>query len=229
MCGGGSTTATTSPVYYGPYGAGRTGSAQGQAQAQNISTAAAPVLGQAQAIGNQSAAMANQDAQNPGYGTGTSLYQNEAAGNYLNGSPALTNQEQENQASANRAAGDATAQQKSSMERAGMGFSTSNQEAAQNATAQQNANAMNTNAQLIGQNYENERNIQNQAPQEMNQNMANQVNMNQAGISALYSPLTAAANLNSSMWTGGQAINPDSTVIQQPGMLDYAGQILGML
>lgn len=224
---GGTTNTTTNPVYYGPYGTGV--QTQGETNANAISDASQPAFAQSQAIAGQTAGMAAQNAQNPGYANASSMYNNEIQGKYLNGSPALTTQENSNQTQANRAAGDQAAQIKSGDQRAGMGFSTADQQAQQGAQAQQNANAMNTNAQLIGSNYTNERNIQNQAPSQLNSNLSNQLNMNQAGISALYSPLTAQGSLNSAIYSGGSVATPDSTVTQNPSGLDLAGQVLGML
>jgi hypothetical protein len=229
MCGGGTTTEQQNPQYFGPYGQGTAGSTTGQSTATDVSNASQPAFAAAQTIGANSAGMASSNAQNPGYGTANGLYNSELQGNYLNGSPALSAQENSNQTQANRAAGDQAAQIKGSDARAGMSFSTADQQAQQGAEAQQNANAMNTNAQLIGNNYANERGIQNQAGAQMNQHLANQLNMNQAGISALYSPLTAQANLNTGLWAGGQVSTPNAEIIQNPGPLDYAGQILGML
>lgn len=226
---GGTTTATTNPVFFGAYGNGTAGSQQGQNTANQVSTDSQSAYSQAKNIADQSAAMASTNAQNPGFGAANGLYNSEIQGNYLNGSPQLSSQLASNQTQANRAAGDQAAQIKGSDARAGMSFSTADQQAQENAQAQQGANAMNTNAQLIGSNYANERNIQNQAPSQLNANMSNQLNQNQAGISALYSPLSAQASLNSGLYSGGQVATPDSTVIQKPSGLDVVGQVLGML
>lgn len=227
-CLGGSTDQVTQdPTYFGPYGTGV--QPQGQTNADAISKASQDPFAQSQAIAQNTAATATQNAASPVYGAANGLYENEVQGDYLNGNPALTKQLQATQQQANQSAGNQVAQIKGADQRAGMQFSTADQEAQQGAQAQQNATAQETNAGAINQNYQNERQIQNQAPQLANQNQANQLNMGQAGISALYSPLTAAANLNTGLYSGGSVATPNTALIQQPGALDYLTQILGAL
>lgn len=226
--GGGTQQVTQNPVWYGPYG--ETGTNQKAIDDRaSVMNASYPNFQKSQTIANQTAGMAQQGAQNPGFSQVNSLANNELNGKYLNGNPALTNQIASVQQQANRAAGDQAAQIRSGQQRAGMGFSTANQEAQQGAQAAQNANAMNTSANATLQNYQTERANQNNAGNLLNSNLTNQLNLNQAGISALYSPLSAQANLQTGLYTGGQTATPNTQIIQKPGMLDYASQILGML
>lgn len=230
MCdsaGQSSTQVTQNPQFFGPYGTGA--SQKGLDTANAVSDASTAPFAQSQAIAKSTAAKATTAANDPGLSAANGLYRSEINGDYLNGSPALTAQENATQAMANRAAGDQSAQIRSSDQRAGMAFSTADRQAQQGAQATQNANAMQSNAQAALQNYQNERGIQQQAPGQLNTNLSNQLNLGQAGISALYSPLTAQANLNSGLFAGGQVATPNTAIVQKPGLIDYATQILGAL
>lgn len=225
--GGGASQVTQNPIYYGPYGTGA--SPQGAATAGDLGSANKVAASQSYPIAQRTAQMTSAGASSPIYGQASSLYGNEVAGNYLNGNPALTNQLASNQAASNRSAGDQSAQIRGADQRSGMQFSTANQQAQQGAQASANANAMNTNANAIASNYANERQIQNQAPELLNQSQTAQANLNQAGVNAYQQPIATAANINSGLFSGGQVAVPNTSLIQNPSALDYASQIIGMI
>lgn len=227
MCGSKTQTITQpSTDIYGNPGVNRAG--QNTADAVNNSSMGTNgAYAQSQGIAQTASNTAQANANSPIYGQAQQLYGDELSGKYLNGSPALTGQLDATQALANRAAGDQSQQIQSGMNRAGMGFSTANQQAQQGAQATQNANAMQSNASAVLQNYENERQLQQGAPAAAAQSQNAQNAQSQNAIGDLYTPQNAQASLNSTLW--GSNSQPNETVLQQPGALDYLSQVIGMI
>lgn len=142
------------------------------------------------------------------YKMGEDLATRNVAGNYLNGSPQLDRAMAANRAGTMATAADATARLKSEFGKAGLSFSTANQQAAQSARTAAGADADRTSANAYLQNYMNERGIQNNAVQQFG-----------AARSAPLDYLGKQGNIISGLSSGGQVITPNSTQTLDPSKL----------
>lgn len=175
---------------------------QGVANRNQVEAALPGVTTQASQIGNA------------GSSSTANLAQDTINGNYLNGSPALWNQYNNILNQAGRQSADSNKNIQSQFNRAGMNFSTANQQAQQANTAANLSNATSTAANLLGSNYQAERAYQNNAPSLF----SNAQNL-------LFQPYQSETAINSAANGTNQLAAP--TLIQQPGPLDVFGQLAG--
>jgi hypothetical protein len=161
-----------------------------------------------------------QQAQSPLWGQAFSLYGDQINGNYLGGSPQLTDQINTMRAQSAREAGDQQADIASRYARTGNGLSTGVTQQLVNSGAAARARSDATQAGIIGQNYTRERDFQNRSIQ--NAEYASNVPANLYSLAnhTEFDPLSRSAQLAMQLSGGGQIAAPD--VIQKPGALDYA-------
>jgi hypothetical protein len=162
--------------------------------------------------GQDYAASLKTAASNPGWGTAQTNAVENAAGNYLNGSPELNRALAQNQATASAGAADTAARARSMLASNGMGFGTAQQQAEQAATAQGNEAAANTNALAYLQNYQAERGAQNNAGVQLSQSTAAPLSYLGSVGGAYTSGLTPAASLISGLGSGGSIYSSGSNV-----------------
>lgn len=154
----------------------------------------------------------------PAWGEAQGLATRNLSGAYLNGSPQLDRAMAENRAATMGAAADATARLKSQYGRAGMGWSTANQQAAQGAATTAAGEADRDAANTYLQNYQFERGNQNAAPGQYAQAAAAPFNYLSQGSSAILNPLQQQGNLLSALSSGGQVITPNTTQTLNPSL-----------
>lgn len=164
----------------------------------------------------------NTAASNPGWATAASEAGKTAGGAYLNGSPALQGQLNANYNRALSASADQNARIRSQFARSGMGFSTGNQQAQEANTAAAAGAAQGQNAQIIGQNYMQERQLQSQAPQELAAATGTPLSYLGAIPGAYLAPQQQQATITSGLSTG-QVATPSTAVYNKPGLAEESG------
>lgn len=158
------------------------------------------------------------DVNAPQWKSAENLATRNLSGAYLNGSPQLDRAMAANRAGTLAAASDATARIKSQFGKAGMGWSTGYQQAAQSNQAAAGADAGRTSANAYLQNYMNERQTQNAAPGQFAAAKAAPFNYLSQASQSVMSPLAAQGNLLSALSSGGQVITPNSTQTVNPSL-----------
>ena len=103
-----------------------------------------------------------------------------------------------------------------------MSFSTANQQAQEANRAAAAGQAQGQNAQIIGQNYMNERQLQAQAPQQLAQATGTPLSYLGQVPGAYLSPLQQQAGLVSGLSTG-QVATPSTAVYNKPGLAEESG------
>lgn len=232
MCfggGGGTTTntTTTNPIWYGSFG--ETSNGTGLAVRNGLYPQVTSAQALAQANNTNLTGQIQSAAQNPGWQTVQNLAQGQLQGDYLSGSAPLSDQIQSIQARAERDASNQASGIRDGMERAGIGFSTANQQAQQaNSTAQRSA-AMDMAAGVMSNNYARERGYQQSSPGMLDTSVSQPINYLGQLSGAYFDPLNKATD--STMKLAGVSMlgTPNVTVTQKPGALDYATGILGAL
>ncbi len=207
------------------------------------------------AQGNQSAQQLTQGlktaAQNPGFQAGQDLANKTIAGGFLGGTPEFNAALAKYQAGVGKTANqvkqgalassvDSTADQRSRYSRAGMGFSTGNQQAAQSAEAAgaARANELAAGIQQQGNQTEEAARVQNNlAERGAQQQGVNQLQTAQSTPlqylsqipSALNAPLAQEGQLVSGLASGGPIATPNTMITRQPGIYDYMLSTVGAL
>lgn len=161
-------------------------------------------------------------AANPGWAAAQKSASDTASGAYLGGSPQLQGQLNANYNRALSASADQDARIRSQFARSGMGFSTANQQAQEANRAAAAGQAQGQNAQIIGQNYMAERQLQSQAPQQLAAATQGQTSLLGQVPGAYLSPLTTQAGLVSGLSTG-QVATPSTAVYNKPGLAEESG------
>jgi len=161
-------------------------------------------------------------AANPGWASAQSSAARTAAGGYLGGSPELTGQLNANYNRALSASADQNARIQDQYAKSGMSFSTGNQQAQQANTAAAAGQAQGQNAQIIGQNYGAERQLQAQSPQQLAAATGGQAALLGQVPGAYLNPLQQQAGITSGLSTG-QIATPSTAIYNQPGLLQQSG------
>ena len=160
--------------------------------------------------GNTYAGASQGAAANPGWATAAGNANQNAAGDYLAGSPQLDTAlaTQRGQTMADAANQDARI--KSQFTQNGMGWSTGQQQAQEANNAAAGAQAANTSAQTYLQNYMNERANQNNAGTQLATATSQPLNYLSGVAGATQAPLAGAGNLISGLSSGGQVFQTGS-------------------
>lgn len=161
-------------------------------------------------------------ATNPGWATAAAEAGKTAGGSYLGGSPQLQGQLDANYNRALSASADQDARIRSQFARSGMSFSTANQQAQEANRAAAAGQAQGQNAQIIGQNYMAERQLQSQAPQQLATATGAPLSYLGAVPGAYMSPLQTQAGLVQGLSTG-QVATPSTAVYNKPGLAEESG------
>jgi hypothetical protein len=161
-------------------------------------------------------------AADPGWATAAAEAGKTAGGSYLSGSPQLKAQLDANYNRALSASADQDARIRSQFARSGMSFSTANQQAQEANRAAAAGQAQGQNAQVIGQNYMAERQLQSQAPQALATATGVPLSYLGAVPGAYMSPLQTQAGLVSGLSTG-QVATPSTAVYNKPGLAQESG------
>lgn len=103
-----------------------------------------------------------------------------------------------------------------------MSFSTANQQAQEANRAAAAGQAQGQNAQIIGQNYMQERQLQSQAPQQLAAATGTPLSYLGAVPGAYLSPLQQQAGLVQGLSTG-QVATPSTAVYNKPGLAEESG------
>lgn len=154
----------------------------------------------------------------PAWAEAQGLATRNLSGANLNGSPQLDKAMAENRAATLGAAADQNARTQSQFSKAGMGWSTANQQAAQAGTTAAAGTASRDASNTYLQNYQFERGNQNAAPGQFAQAAAAPFNYLSQGSSAVMSPLASQGNLLSALSSGGQVITPNTTQSVNPSL-----------
>lgn len=160
-----------------------------------------------------------EQAASPLWGQAFNMFGNQINGDYLGGSPQLTDQINTMRAQSARESGDQQADIASRYARTGNAVSTGVNQQFLNAGAASRARSDATQASIIGQNYTRERDFQNRALQSAE--YASDVPANLTSLANLtqFDPLNRGAQLAVQLSGGGQVAAPD--IIQKPGAVDY--------
>jgi hypothetical protein len=203
----------------------------GVEQRNRIFTALNGVAPGAEQAGADLAAGLRTASSDAGWGQAADLARRTIGGEYLKGSPELDSAMSKLYSRSQASAADQEARLKSDFGRAGMGFSTAHQQAAQNNRAAATANAGATEAAARLQNYQAERGYQNAAPQMLAQALGVPLDYLSQIPSAFLSPLLQEAQLVTGLATGGQTATPNTTVYKEEGIgnqvMKAVGPILG--
>lgn len=174
---------------------------------------------------SQNAVSALKDAAaNPGYAAAQGYAQRVINGDYLHGSPELDDQISKMRAASTRQVGDANAGIRDRFSRNGMGFSTANQQAQNNATALGTAGADAAEAATRFQNYSNERGYQNSGVDTLNSAVSAPLNYLSQVSSARLAPQAQMANIVQGLSGGGQTMPIPQDVAQGSS---YMGSLFG--
>jgi hypothetical protein len=215
---------TAPPVWADPLGPTSTGkrgvasySTSGAPQYRNQLFSAMGGMGPTlNAAGADAASHIGAGVNAPQWGAAENLATRNLSGAYLNGSPALDRAMAANRSATMASAADATARTRAQYGRAGMGWSTGNQQAAQSGAATAAGEADRTNANTYLQNYLNERGIQNSAPGQFAAAKAAPLDYLSRAVQGALSPLTGQGNILSALSSGGQVITPGTTQTINP-------------
>lgn len=167
------------------------------------------------------AARSRTAANNPAFAQGRSNLAAISRGDYLNGTPQLENAIRAGRRTALAPVADTAADLRGQFGRAGMGFSTGMEQAAQANAAAAGARAGEGEQAARLQNYQMERQLQLAAPQMAGALEAIPLQMLQQIPSAYLSPLSQEAEIIQGLSGNAATATPNSTVVKQPGILDY--------
>lgn len=184
--------------------------------------------GQSQNAAQNYASALGAAASNPGWGTVQQNAVNTAAGDYLQGSPALNEQMAQNEAMTMGQAAGQNARTRANYQQNGMGFSTANQEAQQANTAAAQAQANQLNAQTYATNYLNQLGAMQNAGSQLAQAVGTPLSYLGAVPSAYTSGLTTPAAITQQLGTGGTNLNTGGFVNQQTSP-SLGGDIMGAI
>jgi hypothetical protein len=223
MCFG--KTQTVDAKYYGPFGESKIERGPGMRdyiydqlisrRSEGANNRAAVKSGIMSAVGNQAMPEA------------VDLARRQIRGDYLGGGPELTAGLDRMQSAAERYGADEEAAAREGMSRAGVGFSTAAQQGQQSARAARRAQMGDVVARTMATNYQNERQIQQQSPQMASQALSQPLEWLGNLNPNLYNDLGMEGDLTMKMAGGGTTATP--TVMQKPGLFDYAMGVLGMI
>lgn len=157
-------------------------------------------------------------ANDPGLHSIYNFGQRTLAGDYLQ-SPIVNNYANQAYASQLAAGSDQAAQTRARYARAGLGFSTTNQQAQDADMASAAGKASLTRAGTLSQNYQNERQLQQAAPGMISSAISQPLSYLSQIPSAYYSPLQMQAGLTTQL-AGGAAGNSTPTYYQDPTLSD---------
>lgn len=214
-----SQTTSAPPVWADPLGPTSTGKGgraiygtSGAPQLRNgIFNAMSGYTPQLNAAAGQAANTLSAGMSNPAWQEGQNLATRNLSGAYLNGSPQLDKAMAENRSATMAASADQNARTQSQFAKAGMGWSTANQQATQAGTASAAGNADRDAANTYLQNYQFERGNQNAAPQQFAAASAAPFNYLSQGSQATLAPLAQQGNILSALSSGGQVVTPNTT------------------
>jgi hypothetical protein len=173
----------------------------------------------AQRAANAGAGLVAQ-ATSPLWGNAFNLYSGQVNGDYLGGSPQLTDQINTMRAQSAREAGDQQADIASRYARTGNSLSTGVNQQLINAGAAARARSDASQAQLLGNNYLRERDIQQRSTEGAQTASTVPANLNALANLNQFDPLSRSAQLAVQLSGGGQIAAPD--VVQQPNGLNAA-------
>lgn len=229
MCslGGGSKTTTADPKWFGAFGEGS--NIPGQTQRDSFYAPNMSAYLQAQANTPNLVNALKSGANNGGWKEAEGLARSQIRGDYLEGSPQLSKQISQIQGRAERGAANQSADIRSAMSRAGVGFSTANQQAQQASGAAARASAADTASNVMAENYGRERAIQQSSPQMLDTALSSPVNYLGQLNSAYFDPLNKASDLTMKLSGNGSLATPNISVQQKPGAIDYFTSILGAI
>lgn len=218
---------TEEPKFFGPFG---------ENSIPGASSARSYVYGQAGA--RRGTAQENRDrmtgyitsaAENPVLAESVDLARRQIRGDYLDGSPQLADYLDRIQSMAERGGADEEAAIRSRFQRGGVNFSTGQQLASQGVRAARRTQGEDNASRIMFGNYGQERQIQQRSPGMAESSLAAPINFLGQLNPALYDDLSKESDLIMKMATGGGLATPNVSVVQKPGALDYATQILGVL
>lgn len=168
-------------------------------------------------------------ARDPGWATSQDLARRTIAGDYLKGSPELDAAMAGIRGRALAGAADQDARIRSGMARAGMGFSTANQQASQANRARTEADVAANEAQARLANYQAERGYQTQAPGMLAETLQTPLNyLSQAG-SSLMSPLGQMSEIVKALTGGGSTATANTALVKEDGAGQHIAQAIGSL
>jgi hypothetical protein len=234
---GGTKTYTDTPQWYDPLGPSSvdangkqifspTGATGQRKQVFDYLSEYAPMF---QQNAGEIARMARTASGDSGWGAASDLARKTIAGDYLNGSPQLDAAMTAMRTRSASDVGNQSARIRDAYSRAGMGWSTGNQQAQEAAAAAAATRAGETEAQARLANYQAERGYQQAAPGLLQAALSAPMDYLSAIPNAYYAPLAQQANLVSGLSSGGQVVAPQSTHVKQPGLMDYAAPVAGLL
>jgi len=253
-CFGSDKQYTDKPQWFDPLGpdaAGKQSPTGGPEQRAGIYSQISSLYPQAQQSSQQLVTGLKTASQDPGFAAGADQARKTINGGYLGGAPEFNQALSKFQAGTGKAVSavkqgalassvDSTADMRSRFGRAGLGFSTGNEQAAQatqaagaaranelGANIQQGANQMEANART--QNYGQERMIQQQGTKQLQDANAAPLQYLSQIPSSLYAPSATQAQIVSGLSGGGPIATPQSNIVRQPGVYDYALGTLGAM
>lgn len=226
---GGTSTKTNVPQWYDPLGPASIGP---KGQQTFTTTGAIPqrdqifdylgnATNQLQSNAQNINAMGATAASDPGFTAAADLARKNINGDYLNGSPQLDAALNATRTRTMADASDADSRLQQQYGRAGMGWSTANQQAQEGNRAAAAARAGETEAAVRGQNYATERANQNNGASQLSSALSTPMSyLSQANQNTL-APLAQAANIVQGLSGAGQVATPNSLIMKTPGALDY--------
>lgn len=213
-------------TWFGPLGE-RTPDSSGQSYRSNI-TSRLNTLSPTLTTRARKAATSLEDAsENQGFSDAASMFQKSISGDYLKGSPQLTDRINQIQSQAERSAANTAANQRGRASRAGIGFSTVQDQSNQADRAAARADAANTASNIALQNYQQERQNQIQAPTRLASTLATPASLLQQANQAQLDPESAQTKLMMQLFGGGTVAQPQ--LLQKPGTMDQIGQYASLL
>lgn len=166
-------------------------------------------------------------AANPGFGSQAALARRTLEGAYLTPSSQMEQAMATMRRRAGADAADQVANLQSQYGRAGLGFSTANQQAAQAAQAASTARADELEAATRLQDYQTERGRQMMAGDLLQSAVSTPLEYLSKVPQAVTDPQARIAQIISGLASGGQIATPDMAMIKKPGALDYLVQLVG--
>lgn len=229
-CGGGTTTKTDKPQWFDPLGPAsidpKTGkqtftTTGGVPLREQIFDYLGPLTDKLQNNAGNIAAGYQSAASDPGYLAAAENARKTISGDYLSGSPQFDAAMNAARTRTMADASDADARIQQQYGRAGMGWSTANQQARQASRAATAARAGETEAAARGQNYQLERERQTQGADMLAKAQGIPLEYLSKTNEAYTQPLSQIAQLVQGLSGQGQLATPNSMTMKQPGALDY--------
>lgn len=226
---GGTSTKTDKPQWYDPLGPASIGA---NGQQTFTTTGGVPLRDQVfNYLGNATNSLQNNAshlnamgasaAADPGFTSAAALARRNINGDYLHGSPEFDAAMNAARTRTMADASDADARIQQQYGRAGMGWSTANQQARQANRSATAARAGETEAAARGANYMAERANQNAGAGQLQSALSTPMSyLSQANTNTL-GPLSQAASIIQGLSGSGSVATPNSMVMKTPGALDY--------